>query len=238
MSPVDDAAVGIRGRRIPGKVKRFDPTEPFHMSTRHGKKPSFSNGTPSTSGSYQDLDSRRESLDDRPITSCSNGTQMSAKSRQGPLESPLQPPPLTTLDAFPSTMFSPDRANKDNVMNSSSPIGRSPVAHSLSPSRKRKRSSSKVSNANQQNGVGELTSFDQTVSSPMHDGHEGDEVQVVPATDLSDREESDEDDSEAAEASPGSSQSQKLAQACDTMVGNSVDDTPAMSQHPSPATSG
>jgi hypothetical protein len=77
---------GIKGRRIPGRPGRFDPSMPLHMTTRRAAKTTTTEGTPSLNGSIEDDDydgSRRDSTDGtRPSTSYSQPSQASPETAQ------------------------------------------------------------------------------------------------------------------------------------------------------------
>ena len=192
------------------------------MTTRRAAKSGNPNSSPSVNGSIGDDTSRRGSLDDlRPITSYSNGSQASAKSRR--------------LSEISASNVIPDShmngIHYSEQINSSEGKSKtfSPIQQSPSPSRKRKRSSSTSLQApisEQSNKVAKMSY--QNNDDVSGDGEEKDAVKVVTPEHLSDRD---------APPSQASSQSERMDQDDGTRPAFSIDATPALSGQVSPATS-
>lgn len=123
---------GIKGRRIPGRPGRFDPSIPMHMTTRKRAKGSADQASPSINGSTEDDDSRRGSLESvRPTTSHSQPSQASPEAFQfreasQPVSTPQQ-----------AVRSSPEDSNSKQVDVASPQTPASQRA--LTPSLKRKR---------------------------------------------------------------------------------------------------
>lgn len=133
MSPTDTTMPGIKGKRVPGRPGRFDPTEPLHMTTRRAAKTGPE--SPSINGSVGGDESRRGSLSDtRPVTSHSNGSQNSMKSRRPSDDSFSNIKSVSTTNGF---AFSEQKREDETISKPLSPSQQTP-----SPSRKRKRSAS------------------------------------------------------------------------------------------------
>ena len=192
------------------------------MKTRRAAKVTV-NGSPSANGSVDEDESRRGSLDDqRPVTSYSNGSQLSAKSRR---LSEVSLPITTPGNALNGIYSSEENGSARSASQAFSRARQTP-----SPSRKRKRSSS--SNPEQpptfqapESFVD--TSFENNDASPSYED-EDDAAQVVSPEDLSDRE---------VPASQASSQSEDMDTSRDLMTAPSLDMTPAVSGQISPVTS-
>lgn len=255
MSPTDMFMPGIKGKRVPGRPGRFDPSEPLHMTTRRAAKTGTTNGSPSLNGSVDDNDSRRGSLDDsRPFTSHSNGSQFSAKSRA---LSDVEVGRGFSMDGDQMNGLNMDEENGvgEEVFEPLPSIGSSPSPSS--PSRKRKRSSSPVrpsspqqlstplepSTPQQQSSpqhppdseqpslsehVGDVPAITVEQHDPLPDDDDMDTAEVIPPEDLSDRD---------VPPSQASSHSDDVAANGDTLMGPSLDATPAVSGHVSPVTS-
>lgn len=120
---------------MPGRPGRFDPTEPLHMTTRRAAKTGPGNGSDSVNGSVDENESRRGSLSEtRPITSHSNGSQNSIKSRR-PSDDSFA---ISNPDFAMNGLDYPEQSKDDDLV--SKPL--SPFQQTPSPSRKRKRSTS------------------------------------------------------------------------------------------------
>ena len=214
---------GVRGKKTPGKPGRFDPSEPLHMTTRRAAKTTTFYGSDSVNGSMEDETSRRGSFDDlRPLTSHSNGSQVSAKSRRLSELSATNVTPDNQMNGIHSS------EEKRSGRSNSKPL--SPVAQTPSPSRKRKRSSSTPPQPHsvQPPDSVESTSFENYHSGLTFADDEG-AVDVIRPEDLSDRERppSQESFDSEVEAAQG-----------DVMMGEaSIDATPAVSEPVSPVTS-
>lgn len=193
------------------------------MKTRRAAKTTTENGTPSVNGSAEDDQSRRGSLDDlRPITSYSNGSQLSAKSRRLSEASLPTETPNNDRNGF----HPPEQAMSPKIESMPS----SPVQETDTPSRKRKRSpSSDVQQPSTPQALETVvdTSFENNDVSPSY-ADDVDTVDVVPLDDLSDREVS---------SSQGSSRSEAIDVDQKMVDAPSVDVTPAISDPVSPATS-
>jgi hypothetical protein len=214
---------GIKGKRIPGRPGRFDPTEPLHMTTRRAAKITTTNGSPSLNGSIGDDDSRRGSLDDsRPFTSYSTGSQFSLKSHR------LSDASMSGISPdLPMNGTSPP---EQMTLGSGEPKPLSPILNpaSQSPSRKRKRSSSPGQPLTPpQHDTTAETSFENYDDVPMYDD-ENDTVDVIRAEDLSDRE---------VPASQATSASEEYGTESNAaLLAPSIDATPALSGAISPVT--
>ena len=175
---------GIKGKRVPGRPGRFDPSEPLHMTTRRAaKRPSGE--SPSLNGSVDGDESRRGSFDDmQPTTSYSNGSQPSVNSRR-PSEMSL--PAMSPGIAVNGLLSSEEKVADESVSKPLSPVQQAPS----SPSLKRKRSSSPVIYEAIQLPQPPLetiinTHYENEVSMTEAD-QEGDTVELVSREDLSDR---------------------------------------------------
>ena len=219
---------GVRGKKTPGKPGRFDPSEPLHMTTRRAAKTGPTNGSPSLNGSADESGSRRGSLDDlRPLTSHSNGSQVSVKSRRLSELSAINVTPDNHLNGIHSNQSSEEKRSDRSISKPMSPIQQTP-----SPSRKRKRSSSsppEPPSAQQPNSV-ESTEFGNYQSGLTFADDPGDEdtVEVVRQEDLSVRERP---------PSQESFESEDATQGDVVMAEASMDATPTVSEPVSPATS-
>ncbi|KAK5172637.1 uncharacterized protein LTR77_002757 [Saxophila tyrrhenica] len=226
---------GIKGKRVPGRPGRFDPTEPLHMTTRRAAKRPTTNGSPSLSGTADEDDSRRGSFDDaRPLTSYSNGSQRSAKSRR---LSDISVPAVTPEGQMNGIHLSEGKVSDEHQFQPLPPIEQSPKTQpqphpspSPSPSRKRKRSPSPQPHSSPQHPDSTATtSFENNgdVSPNYEEEMEG--VEVVRPDELSDRE---------VPASQATSRSDDDAmQLDDGLMAPSMDQTPAISGQISPVTS-
>lgn len=217
---------GIRGKKTPGKPGRFDPSEPLHMTTRRAAKGGPNNSSPSINGSLDDSGSRRGSLDDlRPLTSHSNGSQVSAKSRR---LSELSVANLTTPDNHLNGIHSSEEKRSGRSL--SKPL--SPVQQTPSPSRKRKRSTSSQpeppSAEQPASHMVSTTEFGDYQSGLLF-ADEGDTVDVIRPEDPSDRKRSPSQDSYESELA-NTQEDVVMAEA-------SMDATPAVSEPVSPVTS-
>ena len=220
---------GIKGKRLPGRPGRFDPSEPLHMTTRRAAKTGPVNGSPSYNDSTGDDESRRGSLDNlRPVTSYSNESQISAKSRRpSEISVTVTTPPVSHMNGLWSS------EQKESSKSKSKPL--SPVEQTPSPSRKRKRSSSTPPEQASFEGTNSIfdASFEnydgmQTYEDDVDAGKEADAVDVIMQDDLSDRE---------APESQASSESGEVVQGNTMMMAPSMDVTPAVSEPVSPVTS-
>ena len=223
---------GIKGKKVVGRPSRFDPSEPFHMSTRGGSKKSNSGDEPSAAGSVEDFESRRTSLDaERPVTANSNGTHES----KGTFASDYSPPqPIPDIEMSEAQ---PDETTSMAINGQRKSRSLSRDQH-MSPTRKRKRSSPSPPPAPPKYETDPTDGPKNNAPLPEGD-YDSDTVEVVHQDDLSDREESgDEAAEDNAEDSPDSSQSQEIVQPYDAVAGTSVDVTPMISEQASPATSG
>ncbi|KAK3700667.1 hypothetical protein LTR37_015856 [Vermiconidia calcicola] len=213
---------GIKGKRIPGRAGRFDPSEPLHMTTRRAAKGVTVNGSPSLNGSTEESEGRRGSFDDaRPVTSHSNGSQFSVKSRR-----------LSEISASvvtPDNHINGSHYPKEQRDSRSKSKQLSPEQQTPSPSRKRKRSSSPPAQATTPEQFSNIvdTSFESYDHEPTYD-HDVDMVEVVHHDELSDRE---------VPSSQVSSQSEEVVNADEVMAEASMDITPAVSRLMSPETS-
>ena len=209
----EERKVGVKGRRVPGRPGRFDPSIPLHMTTRTRAKTNTVNATPSVNDSADDSESRRSSLDDaRPTTSHS---QISQASVNGALV-----PEIAETAATPETPVTVDQPTADDALTESAFKPLSPMQQTLMASRKRKRSSPTPPAF--QNGLF-LTPPRQLQPSTLD---EEDIAEPVQTTLLSDREVSD-----------TSSQSRQQMRDALTVDVPSVDATPAASADHSPASS-
>lgn len=142
MSPttsIETGKVSTKGKRLPGKPSRFDPDQPLHMTTRRAAKNRPSDGnTPSVSGSTEDDDSRRGSLEDyRPTTSHSNNSQLSATKA-------VQLPGILNFTSIINGRANGLEPVDDTITNafSAQPVAPvTPIESTPSPTRKRKRHS-------------------------------------------------------------------------------------------------
>ena len=224
MSPTDRVMPGIKGKRVPGRPGRFDPSEPLHMTTRRAAKTTTVNGSPSVNGSGEETDSRRGSLDDlRPITSYSNGSQISAKSRR---VSDISLPMITPEHVMNGLQFHQPPEEKMDLETDLKPFW--PIEQILSPSRKRKRSTHSPPESFEGPDGTVDTSFNSfeydNVDPEVED--DGDVVELIDPADLSDR-----------ETSQDSSRSDEAVQDHEAMAEVSMDITPTITGPVSPATS-
>lgn len=231
MSLIDNMNMaGVRGKKTPGKPGRFDPSEPLHMTTRRAAKTTTFNGSDSINGSMEDETSRRGSLDDlRPLTSHSNGSQVSAKSRRLSELSATNVTHDNQMNGIHSSHSLSHSQERREGRSRSKPV--SSVVQTPSPSRKRKRSTSTSPpqpQSAQPPGSVESTSFE-NYHSGLTFADDEDTVDVVRPADLSDRERPPSQESFDSEAE---------AARHDVVMGEaSIDATPAVSEPVSPATS-
>ncbi|KAF2772272.1 hypothetical protein EJ03DRAFT_348655 [Teratosphaeria nubilosa] len=214
---------GIKGKRIPGQKGRFDPDQPLHMTTRRAsKKAKTTDGTPSITGSVNDTgeDSSPHEHNDgaRPTTSQSQGslpspTSVIAANTAGSANGPA----TNSANEIADTSVSINDANAISESNKQTP----------SPSRKRKRTSSPstpdalpvlMTPSPQQ------LKQDSPGESPA--AEEGDTVEVVADDMLSDR-----------AVSNDSSQTGQHVQDGNALAAPPFEDTPDVSNAPSPASS-
>ncbi|KAK5137012.1 hypothetical protein LTR08_001021 [Meristemomyces frigidus] len=220
MSPtiMEERKAGVKGRRIPGRPGRFDPSMPLHMTTRRRAMHTTTNGTPSVNGSLDDDDSRRSSLDDgRPTTSHSGISQVQGNEVQEPEVADGIVTPGPQVDTAQSAQSSAESNVTRSVSRKLTAMEQSP-----SPSRKRKRSPS-TPPADR----GRL--FVTPTPSKQHDvltSDEEDAVEVIDHSHLSDR-----------LVTESSSEPGEHADKANAVAANSIDDTPLASVAVSPASS-
>lgn len=217
MSPTstEERKPGVKGRRVPGRPGRFDPSMPLHMTTRTRAKKGTTNGTPSINGSMDDDESLRSSIDDaRPMTAHSQISQTSANE--------TQVPDIAETAATPDLSFNDAQIIADSDMVGSEAKPLSPVQRTLSPSRKRKRESPTPPAS--PDGLFVTATPTQQLQALASD--EEDVVELVDPALLSDR-----------QASNTSSESGEQPDEDIAVTAPSLADTPAASAQVSPASS-
>ncbi|KAH9843434.1 hypothetical protein Tdes44962_MAKER07377 [Teratosphaeria destructans] len=214
---------GIKGKRIPGQKGRFDPDQPLHMTTRRAsKKAKTTDGTPSITGSVNDTgegSSPHEQTDGaRPTTSQS----------QGSLPSPSSVIATNTAGSVnePASNSANEITETSILYNDANAIS-DPNKQTPSPSRKRKRTSSpSTPDALPVLMTPSPQQLEQNSPGEGHAAEEGDIVEVVADDMLSDR-----------AVSNDSSQSEQHVQDDNALAVPSFEETPDLSNAPSPASS-